>query len=95
MEYREVFNGGVGYLDIVLSGSRVVDPKDWTGWARHSAFEQGEMLRKLEAQARKYLNNPDYTLKFEFKGSIPDPVLATVSQLGEEYGDRLSWEAIP
>lgn len=95
MEYREVFDGKVGYLDIVLSGNRVVGPKDWTGWARHSAGEQTEMLRKLRGQARKYLSNSDYTLKFEFKESIPEPVLETLNKLVEEYGDRLSWEAIP
>lgn len=53
------------------------------------------MLDKLRDQASKYLSNPDYTLKFEFKEPIPEPVLDTLSKLGEEYSGRLSWEVIP
>lgn len=90
-----MFGGRAGYLDILLTGNRVVDPKNWTGWARHSVAEQDKMLGSLRAQARKYLSNAEYTLKFEFKESIPTPVLDTLKQLGEEFGGRLSWEVIP
>ncbi|MBI4317576.1 MAG: RHS repeat-associated core domain-containing protein, partial [Chloroflexi bacterium] len=86
IEFREVFGGRAGYLDILLTGNRVVDPKNWTGWARHSVAEQDQMLGSLRAQARKYLSNAEYTLKFEFKESIPTPVLDTLKQLGEEFG---------
>ncbi|MBI4317572.1 MAG: hypothetical protein HY675_03700, partial [Chloroflexi bacterium] len=95
LELQKVFGEKLGYLDILLTGNRVVDPKDWTGWARHSADQQEQMLLKLTEQARKYLSNPEYTLKFEFKESIPESVLKTLNQLANEYGSRLSWEAIP
>ena len=95
MEYRELFNGRVGYLDIVLSGNRVVDPKDWTGWAGHSASEQVAMLRHLRQQTQKYLGNANYSLKFEFKGFIPEPALQELAELQKIYGERLSWEVIP
>lgn len=96
LEQRESFGDlGTGYPDIKLTGNRVVDPKDWTGWARYSSSQQRDMLRHLRRQTDKYLSNTDYSLRFEFRESIPEPVLTELVELQKIYGGRLSWEMIP
>ena len=94
MEFRQLFGEEIGYLDIVLTGNRVVDPKNWTGWAGHTISEQVEMLGQLTRQAGKYLSDPAYTLRFEFKDHIADDILETLNDLKSRYGERLTWEVI-
>jgi RHS repeat-associated protein len=97
IEQRIQFRAGVGQVDLLLPGNRIIETKAWERWARLDSRTQKRMLRALRRQVTRYLSDVQYTLLIEFKGNIPQEALDLLRKLASDprYGGRLGWTMVP
>jgi len=89
---------GTGEADLLLSNNQLVDAKAWSQqmWKDASVARRDGTIRKLAQQVRTYLDDSaGYTLRIEFKYTIPPAVLLQLQQLAAvpAYQNRLTWAA--
>jgi hypothetical protein len=88
---------GLGRVDLLLTGNRIVETKAWENWEKLAPEVREDMIARLEKQVMTYLSDVRYTLLIEFKGSIPKEALQLLQKLAQDprYGGRLGWTTLP
>jgi hypothetical protein len=97
VEVEIAFPKGLGRVDLLLTGNRIVETKAWENWEKLAPEVREGMIARLEKQVMTYLSDVRYTLLIEFKGSIPKEALQLLQKLAQDprYGGRLGWTTLP
>jgi len=97
VEIELSFPRGIGRVDLLLTGNRIIETKAWENWENLSPQIREIVLNRFEEQLIKYLSDIKYTVLVEFKGEIPEEALKLLQTLTRDprYGGRLGWTVIP
>ncbi len=97
VEVEIAFPKGLGRVDLLLTGNRIVETKAWENWEKLTPEIRISILRQFEEQITKYLSDTRYTVLVEFKGKILEEALRVLQKLAQDprHTGRLNWTTVP